>query len=197
MIKINEVVIVEGKHDKIRLSQVIDAYIIPTNGFGIFKNKEQISLLRALAPIRGLLILTDSDSAGMKIRGYISGCVEQKYVKHAYIPDIFGKERRKEQFSKEQTLGVEGMSDEILLQAVQNAGINAKIKEKQQTELISNSDFYVIGLSGRKDSVKMREKLTKSLNLPQKINSKNLLVIINIMYERDEFFEIVEKLFIK
>ena len=125
MIKIKEVVIVEGRYDKIKLSSIIDALIIETNGFGIFKDKEKMELIRRLAPERGILILTDSDSAGFKIRSYIGGSVPRELVKHAYIPDIYGKEKRKTAYSKEMKLGVEGVDKDVILNALRAAGVTA------------------------------------------------------------------------
>lgn len=153
MIKLDRPVIVEGKYDVIRLSNIIDALIIKTDGFGIFKDKEKQSLLRRLAGKKGIIVLTDSDSAGFLIRNFIAGIVPPEKITHVYIPDIFGKEKRKEAPSAEGKLGVEGICEELLLESFRKAGVTATASVEKR-RLITNIDLYEAGLSGGKDSAK-------------------------------------------
>lgn len=187
MIRIKETVVVEGKYDKIRLSQLIDANIICTDGFMIFKNEEMIRLLSRLADETGVIILTDSDSAGFKIRNYIKSCLMEKNVKHAFIPSLEGKEKRKEKPGKEGLLGVEGMRDEALIKALELAGYEAG---ESQGEKITKTDFFRLGLSGGKDSREKRKNLAIKLNLPHRISANMLLDVVNILYDREKFFEL-------
>lgn len=184
--KIKETLIVEGKYDKIRLSSLVDANIIQTDGFMIFKNKEMIRLLSRLADETGVIILTDSDGAGFKIRNYIKNCLAGKNVKHAFIPTISGKEKRKEKPGKEGLLGVEGMRDEQLLKALLDVGYET-IEEKEK---ITKSDFYVMGLSGQEKSKELREKLADFLALPRRLSSNMLLDVINSLYTKEKFIEL-------
>ena len=183
---IKETIIVEGKYDKIRLSSLINANIIQTDGFMIFKNKEMIHLLSRLADEKGVIILTDSDSAGFKIRNYIKSCLAGKNVKHAFIPTVSGKEKRKEKPGKEGLLGVEGMRDEQLLKALSDVGYKT-IKEKEK---ITKSDFFVMGLSGKTSSRELREKLADYLTLPRRLSSNMLLDVINSLYTKEKFIEL-------
>ncbi|MBR5236959.1 MAG: DUF4093 domain-containing protein [Clostridia bacterium] len=184
---IKETIVVEGKYDKIRLSSLFDANIIQTDGFMIFKNKEMLSLLGRLADETGIIVLTDSDGAGFKIRNYIKSCLKDKNVKHAFIPSLSGKEKRKEKPGKEGLLGVEGMRDEALIKALAIAGYH---KEQKEEEKITKVDFFTLGLSGKKDSREKREKLAKKLNLPPRISANMLLDVINALYTKKEFFEL-------
>ena len=158
MIKIDRVVIVEGRYDKIKLSSVIDGIIIETDGFGIFNNKEKQKLIRKLAETKGLLILTDSDSAGFKIRSFIRGIVPAEYIKHAYIPDIFGKEKRKTEPSKEGKLGVEGVKVPVIIEALEKAGVLCEKTKKSERREITKLDLYEDGLSGKENSDALRPK---------------------------------------
>ena len=190
-IKIREAVIVEGKYDKIRLSSLIDGLIITTDGFGIFKDKEKMKMLRRLAETRGLLIITDSDSAGFVIRNHLRSCIPPDLVKHAYIPDIFGKERRKDSPSREGKLGVEGMPTHALMEALQKAGVLCEASGNQETHSapgITSRDFYRCGLSGGENSAALRLKLLKSLGLPARMTSKALLGVINEYMTIEEFY---------
>ncbi len=191
MEKINEVIVVEGRYDKNALSQVVDAVIIETGGFGIFNDTQKQKLLRKMAEERGLIVLTDSDGAGFVIRNFIKGCTDPKNVKHAYIPDIAGKERRKKTGSKEGTLGVEGMRPEVLLKALRQAGAsffeNAEGKEK-----ITKTDFFKLGLSGGANSSKKRAELIKKLDLPAKLSADALLDILNAIMTKEDFYLLVE-----
>ncbi|MBQ8217733.1 MAG: DUF4093 domain-containing protein [Oscillospiraceae bacterium] len=189
MEKIKEVIVVEGRYDKNTLSQVVDAHIIETSGFGIFNDKEKQRLLIKLAQSRGLVVLTDSDGAGFVIRNFIKGCVDPKFVKHAYIPEIEGKEKRKSKASKEGQLGVEGMRPQVLLDALKRAGATFESIESTDTRpLISKADMYKMGLSGGEGSRAKREKLLRSLDLPQKLSADALLDVLNALMTREEFF---------
>lgn len=186
---IKETLIVEGKYDKIRLSSLVDANIIQTDGFMIFKNKEMISLIARLADETGVIILTDSDSAGFKIRNYIKSCLAGKNVKHAFIPSVLGKEKRKALPGKEGLLGVEGMKDEALLKALSD--VCCEVSNKK--EKITKSDFYLMGLSGNAESKKMREKLAEYLSLPRRMSANMLLDVINSLYDKEKFIELFEE----
>ncbi len=191
MIQIREVIVVEGKYDKIKLSSLVDGLIIETNGFGIFKDQERLDLIRSLADKRGIIILTDSDSAGFLIRGKLSSCISPEKIKHAYIPDILGKERRKSSPSREGKLGVEGVETKILLEALQRAG--ATLEEKRpRREAVSKSDLYELGLVGREESAVKRKRLLKELRLPEHLSANGLLRVINTMYSREEWKKLFE-----
>lgn len=198
MIKVKEAIIVEGKHDKIKLANFIDGLIITTDGFGIFKNKEKQLLIRHLAQTRGILILTDSDGAGFVIRNFLKGSVPPDKIKNAYIPDIFGKEKRKAQPSKEGKLGVEGISEEILCHAIANSGAECELNEsvKSQKE-ITKTDLFEYGLTGTPNSSKNRDILKKALHLPENLTSNALLDILNCTVTKNEFEHICNELFRK
>ena len=191
-IHIKQAVIVEGKYDKIKLSNLIDAFIIETNGFGIFKDKEKLSFIKKLADERGIIILTDSDHAGFMIRGYLTSAIPKEKITNVYIPDVFGKEKRKSQASKEGKLGVEGMSKEILLEALSKADINCESIEK--TDPITNYDLFELGFSGTPNAKQNKKKLLKKLELPEFLSSSSLLSCINNMMAREEFFKLTKKL---
>lgn len=189
MHSIREVIVVEGRYDKNTLSQVVDAVIIETSGFGIFNDAEKRKLLQTMAEARGLIVLTDSDAAGFVIRNYIKGCVDPKLVKHAYIPDIYGKERRKSAPSREGKLGVEGMKPQVLLDALIRAGATFDDEEnKKSAPRISKADMYARGLSGREGSAEKRTRLIKQLGLPEHLTADGLLDVLNATMSRDEFF---------
>lgn len=187
MIKLDCAVIVEGKYDKIKLSNIIDALIIETDGFGIFKDKEKQKLIKRLAQTKGILILTDSDSAGFKIRSFIGGSVSPDRVTHAYIPDIFGKERRKDEPSKEGKLGVEGVSTEVIKQALEKAGVLFGESEGICRREITVTDLYEYGVSGKPNSKTVRKNLLKSLSLPERLSSGSLIKVLNTFITYDEF----------
>jgi len=191
-IKINQAVIVEGKYDKIKLTNIVDAFIIETNGFGIFKDKEKLAFIKKLADEKGIIILTDSDHAGFMIRGYLSSAVPKEKITNVYIPDITGKEKRKTQPSKEGKLGVEGMSKETLLDALKKANISCKSVEKG--EPVTNYDLFELGLSGTPNAKQNKKKLLKKLELPEFLSTSSLLSCINNMMTREEFISIAEKL---
>jgi len=193
LITIKEAVIVEGKYDKIKLSNFIDGLIITTEGFGVFKDKEKQQLIRHLAKVRGLLVLTDSDGAGFVIRSFLKGIVPPEQVKNAYIPDIFGKEKRKASPSKEGKLGVEGLSEEILSQAISRSGATCTITDSVQksVDAITKADLFLLGLSGCDNAAENRDKLKKRLNLPQKLTPNSLLAVLNCLMTRNELIQIM------
>ncbi len=197
MIKIKEAVIVEGKYDKIKLSNFIDGLIITTDGFGVFKNKEKQALIRHLAQTRGILVLTDSDGAGFVIRNFLKGTVPQDQIKHAYIPDIFGKEKRKDKPSKEGKLGVEGISETILCQAIARSGADCELTEgyARTAKDITKADLFAYGLTGTPNSSANRDQLKQALHLPQNLTSNALLDILNCTMTKDEFIDICSKTF--
>lgn len=192
MIKIDEAVIVEGKYDKIKLSSVVDAVIIVTNGFRIFKDKEKLGLIRYYAEKTGIVILTDSDSAGRKIRGYIKGATSNGKVKNVYIPDVFGKEKRKTKPSAEGKLGVEGIDVKTLEQAFAKAGITSS--EREKTSDITKATLFELGLSGRPNSSELREKLQASLGLPKLLSATALIEVLRTMTDSKGLAEMTERL---
>ncbi len=187
MITLKEAVVVEGKYDKIKLASFLNAVIITTNGFAIYKDKEKLELIKYYAKKTGIIILTDSDSAGFKIRSYLKGAIKKEYIKNVYIPDILGKEKRKLQPSAEGKLGVEGINKNILLEAFKKAGITSITDEKR--ELITKTDLYFLGLSGNPDSAEKRSILKKSLNIPELLSNSSMLDILNTMMSLDELKE--------
>lgn len=197
MIKIKEAIIVEGKYDKIKLSSLVDGLIIETNGFRIFHDPEQMQLIRRLAESRGILILTDSDAAGFMIRSHLSGFLPPEQVRHAYIPDFFGKERRKHKPSKEGKLGVEGVPAAAILDALRRAGATAENEPAVPLRRITNTDLYVAGLSGGEHSAEKRRKLLKELSLPEHLSSRALVDILNEMMTYDAFSRLIDRLFKK
>lgn len=191
-LKITQAIIVEGKYDKIKLSNIVDAFIIETNGFGVFKDKEKLKFIKKLAKERGIIVLTDSDHAGFMIRNYISSGVQKDRITNVYIPDILGKERRKEHASKEGKLGVEGMSKEVLLAAFEKAGIACEATANPDP--LTNFDLYEAGLSGTPNAKERKKALLKKLDLPEFLSTSSLLSCINNMMSKNEFFEIVSEL---
>ena len=194
MIKVDKVVIVEGKYDKIKLSSILDAVIIETDGFGIFKDKEKQALIRKLAHTKGILILTDSDSAGFKIRSFIKGIVPSEQIINAYIPDIFGKEKRKTEASKEGKLGVEGVKPQIITDALEKAGVFCQQVEDKPKKEITKLDLFEDGLTGGTDSNALRKKLLKHLNLPERMTTNALLQIMNTLLTFEEYKKAVEEI---
>lgn len=186
MIKVREAVIVEGKYDKMRLSSLIDGLILETGGFRIFKDREKMDLIRSLADTRGLLILTDSDSAGFLIRNRLTGSIAPEKIRHAFIPDILGKEKRKEKPSKEGKLGVEGMSSQVLLETLKRAGIGAE-ESAPQGRKITKADLYDAGLSGGENSAQKRRAFLKSLSLPEYLSANALPEVLSGIMSYEEF----------
>lgn len=195
MIKLREAIITEGKYDKIKLSGLFDTVILTTDGFGIFKDKEKQRLVRRLARERGILVLTDSDSAGFVIRSFLSGIVEPQYVTHVYIPDIFGKEKRKDAPSKEGKLGVEGVRTEVILEALRKAGVAAESAPQTESRReVTKTDFMEDGLSGGQNSADRRRALLRQLDLPEHTSANAMLKIINTFMTYEDYKAAVEKL---
>lgn len=191
MYRVKEVIVVEGRYDKNALSQVVDAVIIETSGFGIFNNAQKQKLLRTMAGARGLIVLTDSDGAGFVIRNFIRSCVDPRFLKHAYIPDVYGKERRKASPSKEGKLGVEGMRPQVLLDALIRAGATIDGEESAPPMArITKGDMYSKGLTGREGSAARRAELIRRLDLPEHMTADALLDVLNAVMTRDEFMEL-------
>ena len=191
MQRVKEVIVVEGRYDKNTLSQVVDATILETSGFGIFNDQEKRRLLQTLAETRGLIVLTDSDGAGFLIRNHIRGIVDPSRVKHAYIPDVMGKEKRKAAPSKEGKLGVEGMRPEVLLEALRRAGASFDdTPARERPPQISKADLYARGLSGREGSAEKRRQLLKSLGLPGRMSADAMLDVLNALMDREAFYRL-------
>lgn len=187
MVSIRQAIVVEGRYDKNTLSQIVDAPIFETSGFSVMNDKQLLSFLRRVAEQRGLIILTDSDGAGFVIRNYLKGALPKDKVLHAYIPDLYGKEKRKATPGKEGKLGVEGMTPEVLLTALKNAGATIDGETVTPKQQITKQDFYALGLSGTKDSKTNRQKLLQRLDLPQHMSSNALLDAVNVLFTREEF----------
>ena len=194
MVKIKEAIVVEGRYDKNTLSQILDAPILETSGFGIFKDKQQMQLLRRIAETRGLIVFTDSDGAGFVIRNHIKSAIPGKYLKHAYIPDIYGKERRKAAPGREGKLGVEGMPREVILESLRRAGATF-IGEENAAEKaeITKADLMDLGLYGP-GSNERRKLLIKKLGFPEKISTNAFLQAVNLLYTLDELTTIMNSL---
>lgn len=192
MLHIQEAIVVEGRYDKNTLSQVVDTVILETAGFGVFKNQELVALLRRLAEERGLIVLTDSDGAGFLIRSHLKSALPADRVKHAYIPDVYGKERRKRAPGKEGKLGVEGMSPAVLEEVLRRAGatfLEGPVRGSAPKEAITKADLYLLGLSGGPDAARRRSALLKRLDLPEHMSANALLPVLNALYDRGTFFE--------
>ncbi len=195
MIKLDRPIIVEGKYDVIKLSNIIDALIIKTDGFGIFNDKEKQAFLRRIASEKGIIVLTDSDSAGFLIRNFIKQTVPVDKITHVYIPDIFGKEKRKTEASREGKLGVEGVDEQIIIEAFRKAGIGAEKKiEDSDVRKITNTDLYEWGLSGGTDSKAKRKALLKALSLPERMSSSSMVKVLNCFVTYEEFINKVKEL---
>jgi len=194
MRRVKEAIIVEGRYDKNALAQVVDAVIIETQGFHIFSDKENMELIRRMQKARGLIILTDGDGAGFLIRNHLKGALEAG-VKHAYVPDIYAKERRKRKASREGKLGVEGMKPEILLRALEQAGATFEdAPSAAPAARITKADLYALGLSGGEGSREKRAALLKRLQLPERLTANALLDVLNSLYDREKLLELCEKL---
>lgn len=195
MIRVKEAVVVEGKYDKIKLSSLVEGVIIETNGFGLFRDEEKLRYLRRMARERGLVVLTDSDGAGFLIRGKLSSRIPASQLKHAYIPDVPGKERRKAAPSKEGKLGVEGVDLATLRLALERAGATIQGEEapEPRREEITKADLYRLGFSGGPDSAQRRRDLQKALDLPERLSANGLLQALNALYSREEFFRLAER----
>ena len=195
MLKIKEAIVVEGRYDKNALSQVVDAVILETSGFGVFQDSERLKLLRRLARERGLIVLTDSDGAGFVIRNYLKGAIPPDQVKHAYIPDVYGKERRKRAPGKEGKLGVEGMRPDVLRQALLQAGATVEGEEAAAPRgELTAADLFALGLTGTPDASARRAALLRRLDLPSHLSSKALLSVLNALYTPKELAQLLEEL---
>ena len=188
MIRIREAIIVEGRYDKNTLAQIVDAPILETSGFGIVHDRQRLALLRRLAETRGIIVLTDSDGAGFVIRNFLRGAIDPLQVKHAYIPDVAGKERRKRTASKEGKLGVEGMRPDVLLEALRRAGATIEGEETPAAGArITKADLYAAGLTGGADSKAARQRLLAQLDLPEHLSTNAMLEVLNALMTREEF----------
>ena len=195
MVKIRQAIVVEGRYDKNALSQIVDTAIFQTNGFGIMKDTEQLALLRAVAKKRGLIVFTDSDGAGFVIRNYLKSAIEPKFLLHAYIPDIHGKEKRKKAPGKEGKLGVEGMTPQIILDSLRKAG--ATIDDQlipSADDPVTKQDLVEWGLSGGSNSAEKRNRLLRELNLPEHMSCNAMLQALQILYTRNEAMLVVRQL---
>ncbi len=194
MVKVREAIVVEGRYDKNTLAQIVDAPIFTTEGFGIFKNREQLGLLRQVAERRGLIILTDSDGAGFVIRNFLKGTIPEKYLKQAYIPDVSGKEPRKRTPGKEGKLGVEGLRPEVLVQALKNAGATFDEDAEASFGKITKADFVELGLSGGPNSGEKRLELARKCNLPEHMSANALLQALNLILTKEDLVALVSSL---
>ncbi|MDY4489972.1 MAG: DUF4093 domain-containing protein [Candidatus Faecousia sp.] len=191
MVRIREAIVVEGRYDRNTLSQIVDAPILETNGFGIFKDKKQMELLRKVAKLRGLIVFTDSDGAGFVIRNHLKSAIDGRCLKHAYIPDIPGKERRKSAPGREGKLGVEGMSPEIILEALRRAGATIEGEDAPTRNAITKQDLVELGLSGGTNSAERRQKLLWKLDLPEHMSANAMLQALNLLYSAEELRSIL------
>lgn len=195
MYKIKEAIVVEGTYDKIRLSQIVDTLIIKTDGFSVYKNKQLMAMIKRIAKEQGIVIFTDSDSAGFQIRSFIKQNIPKEYVKHAYIPDIKGKERRKREPGKEGLIGVEGVDNKVLIDALKKAGCEffGENTSRKSSSEITKVHMFKLGFSGGAESKAKRERLLKMLKLPMKMSSNMLLEVLNELFTYDEFCEFLQK----
>ena len=190
-LKLQQAVVVEGRYDKHKLSEWLDALIVETNGFGVFKDRERLAFIRKLARERGIILLTDSDHAGFMIRQYIASGIPQEQITHVYIPDIIGKEKRKIAPSKEGKLGVEGMSLAVLQQAFERAGVTAEVRVNENP--ITAYDLYAAGLSGTPNAAEKKKRLLREWNLPAYLSKTALLSCLNHMMTKEEFYQQTKK----
>lgn len=196
MLRIREAIVVEGRYDKNTLLQVVDTLILETGGFRIFKDPDQLALLRRAAEKRGLVVLTDSDGAGFVIRNHIKSVIPGSLLKHAYIPDVYGKERRKRQRGKEGKLGVEGMPPQVLEQVLRRAGatfLDEGARSEEAGPPLTKADLFAAGLSGGADSGARRLALLKRLELPEHMSANGLLAVLNGCYSRGETLELLNQ----
>ena len=194
MIKLRQAVIVEGRYDKIKLKNLIDAPIIETNGFRVFNDKERQSLIRRIADKRGILVMTDSDGAGLVIRNFLNGVIDKSKIKHCYIPQLEGKEKRKERMSKEGFLGVEGVPDEVIIEAVRKSGAEIIGEQAEKSAEITKADLYSLGLTGSDNSAKKRKRLLQELGMPDYLSSNAMLTALNCLYSYEELYNIITEL---
>ena len=195
--QIRETIIVEGRYDKNTVAQAVDAHILETRGFGIFSDDALVAIIRKMAKTRGVIIFTDSDGAGFLIRGKLKSALGENGVRHAYIPDIEGRERRKRSASKAGLLGVEGMSPEVIIDSLRRAGAtfeNGSVGTSHATQPITKTDMYELGLSGGDNATERRRALKSKLGLPELLSSNALLEVLNCLYTREEFFGLFQAL---
>lgn len=192
---VREVILVEGKYDKNTLSQIVDAAIVTTDGFSVFQDREKLAFFRRLAAQRGLIVLTDSDGAGFLIRNFLKGAIPKEQLKQAYVPDVYGKERRKRRPGKEGKLGVEGMTAEVLLDALRQADATMDGAAAVPCRTITKQDLYALGLSGRPNSAERRKKLLLRLDLPEHLSANAMLDALNLLVERAELEAYCKALF--
>ncbi len=186
MLKIREAILVEGRYDKNTLSQIVDAPILETAGFGIFKDKKQMAFLRRVAQSRGLIVFTDSDGSGFVIRNHVKSAIPAQFLKHAYIPDIYGKERRKAAPGKEGKLGVEGMTRQVIEDALRACGATIEGEENSIPSGITKQDMMALGLSGGSDASLKRQALMKKLELPEHLSANGLLQALNLLVTKEQ-----------
>ena len=194
MIHLDQVLVVEGRYDRNKLSQIFDAAIIETEGFGLFKQPEKVNLLRHLAETKGLIVLTDSDGAGFVIRNHIKSVISAGTVYHAYIPDLYGKEKRKRTASKEGKLGVEGVPDQVIIDAVLRCGVQTTQVARRERGAITKGDLFDLGLSGRGNSAILRKAVIQELQLPEHLSAKSFLEVVNLICTLEQLQDIVEKI---
>ena len=192
-IKIKETIVVEGKYDKIRLAPLFDANIIELGGFRIYNNKDRLALIRRIAEKNGIIILTDSDSAGFRLRHYLSSAVPKANIKNVFIPNVSGKEKRKAKPGKENLIGVEGMSTEVLLSAFKKAGIDPETGDSERTEPFSKAFLYELGLSGGENSSELRKKICERFSLPKMLSANSLAEILPIITTEAELVSVIEE----
>lgn len=195
MVKIKQAIVVEGRYDKNTLSQVVDAPILETSGFGIMHDPDNLNLLRRVAKSRGLIVFTDSDGAGFVIRNYLKSAIEPAFLLHAYIPDVYGKEKRKAAPGKEGKLGVEGMMPQVILDCLRRAGATFEDEEATKTTgTITKTDLFELGISGGPDSKAKRLALLKLLEFPEHMSANAMLQALNLLYTKEELYKIADSL---
>ena len=192
-LELKEAVIVEGRYDKIKLSEIISSPVIDTGGFRVFKDKEKQALIRQIAEKRGILIMTDVDSAGFVIRNFLRGIVPAEQIKHAYIPIVEGKESRKTEPSKEGKLGVEGIDRDALIASIRKSGAQIIGEDIKSAQEITKADFYKYGLSGRDDSAIFRKRILSDLELPEYLTANAMIAAINCLFTKEEFEDYLQK----
>ena len=193
-IPLKQTIVVEGRYDKAKLASLFDATIIETGGFALFSRSEQLDLLRRLAARDGLIVVTDSDAAGFRIRSYLKGCIPQEQLIHVYIPDVYGKERRKATPSAEGKLGVEGMPPEVILSAFRDAGVALEAAPRPSGRQITAQDLYADGLTGHPDSAEKRNRLKKRLSLPDRLSTASLIQVLNRMLTYPEYELLIQSI---
>ncbi|MBR2639233.1 MAG: DUF4093 domain-containing protein [Oscillospiraceae bacterium] len=193
-IKIKETIVVEGKYDKIRLAPLFDANIIELGGFRIYNNKDRLALIRRIAEKNGIIILTDSDSAGFRLRHYLSSAVPKANIKNVFIPNVSGKEKRKAKPGKENLIGVEGMTADVLLSAFKKAGIDPESGNSERTEPFRKTFLFEIGLSGKENSSEIRRKICEYFSLPKMLSANSLAEILPIITTEAELVSVIEKI---